>query len=265
MPPASPADGPDAPNAASETRTNPLFVDRSWHEPRTVLALAVTLFSLLIVGLLAQIAIQSAQTASVQTVLSAVLPLVGTWVGTVLAFYFSKDNFESAARNYVAIRQATAEQRLASTPVATAMIPVDRLDVFPTDNVEAVKLSEALEFLNTKNRRRLIVVDQSKKPLAVVHRSYIDEFLVRNAIPAAAGGAAKTAADFKLKDLFDVHAALRTSSYCVVRQDGNLAQVKEKMSATPDCQDCFVTASGTAHEPIVGWLTNIDIEKYSKA
>ena len=26
-------------------------------------------------------------------VFSAILPLVGTWVGTVLAYYFSKDNF----------------------------------------------------------------------------------------------------------------------------------------------------------------------------
>ena len=26
------------------------------------------------------------------------LPLIGTWVGTVLAYYFSKDNFEAASK-----------------------------------------------------------------------------------------------------------------------------------------------------------------------
>ena len=30
--------------------------------------------------------------------LSSILPLLGTWVGTVLAYYFAKENFESAAR-----------------------------------------------------------------------------------------------------------------------------------------------------------------------
>ena len=33
-----------------------------------------------------------------QLVLTSILPLVGTWIGTVLAFYFAKDNFESASR-----------------------------------------------------------------------------------------------------------------------------------------------------------------------
>jgi hypothetical protein len=128
-----------------------------------------------------------------------------------------------------------------------------------------VKLSDAIKFLNEKQRRRLLVLDMADTPIAAIHRSYIDQFLVDNAMPAAAGGTAKTSADFTLKDLFAKYATLRTSSYATIGEDGNLAQVKEKLSATPDCQDCFVTASGTPHEPVKGWLTNVDIEKYSKA
>lgn len=34
-----------------------------------------------------------------QYVFGALLPLWGTWIGTILAFYYSKDNFESASKS----------------------------------------------------------------------------------------------------------------------------------------------------------------------
>ena len=48
----------------------------------------------------------------VKDVLTIVLPLVGTWVGTVLAFYFSRENFVAAASQTASlVRQLTPEQR----------------------------------------------------------------------------------------------------------------------------------------------------------
>ena len=38
-----------------------------------------------------------------QMVFTAVLPLFGAWVGTILAFYFGKENFEAATRSVTAI------------------------------------------------------------------------------------------------------------------------------------------------------------------
>ena len=35
--------------------------------------------------------------ATTQLLFSSLLPLFGSWVGTVLAYYFSKDNYEAAA------------------------------------------------------------------------------------------------------------------------------------------------------------------------
>jgi len=37
--------------------------------------------------------------ASAKEVFNSLLPMFGTWVGTLLAFYFSKDNFEAATRS----------------------------------------------------------------------------------------------------------------------------------------------------------------------
>jgi hypothetical protein len=36
--------------------------------------------------------------AAAKDILATLLPVIGTWIGTVLAFFYSKENFESAAR-----------------------------------------------------------------------------------------------------------------------------------------------------------------------
>ena len=46
-------------------------------------------------------------------VFNALLPLLGTWVGTVLAYYFSRKNFEAASQSVERMVTLTTEQRLA--------------------------------------------------------------------------------------------------------------------------------------------------------
>ncbi|MGC2782053.1 MAG: hypothetical protein WA418_41115, partial [Bradyrhizobium sp.] len=56
-----------------------------------------------------------------QIILTAVLPLLGTWVGTVLAFYYSKDNFEAASKGTLDLVRSIS-QRLSTTRVADQMM-----------------------------------------------------------------------------------------------------------------------------------------------
>ncbi len=59
----------------------------------------------------------------VKDILTIILPLVGTWVGTVLAFYFSRENFVAAAKQTAdLVRQLTPEQRLQSIAVTEVML-----------------------------------------------------------------------------------------------------------------------------------------------
>src|SRR4051812_10658430 len=50
-------------------------------------------------------------------VFSSVLPLLGTWVGTVLAFYFARENLEAATESTLALAGRETAQ-----PVAAVMI-----------------------------------------------------------------------------------------------------------------------------------------------
>jgi uncharacterized membrane protein len=57
-----------------------------------------------------------------QLLFSSLLPLFGTWVGTVLALYYTKENFGSASRNTLDLVRSVS-QRLASTKATDAMMP----------------------------------------------------------------------------------------------------------------------------------------------
>jgi hypothetical protein len=70
---------------------------------------------------------------------SAVLPLLGTWVGTVLAFYFARENLEAAAESTLALAG-----RETATPVTRVMIRESDFvayDVGSSERVEDVPLS----------------------------------------------------------------------------------------------------------------------------
>jgi hypothetical protein len=56
-----------------------------------------------------------------------------------------------------------------------------------------------------------------------------------------------------------------TSTIAYVARDRTLADAKSAMEAIPGCQDVVVTAGGAKAEPILGWISNVDIGRASMA
>ena len=85
----------------------------------SLVVLAISIASILIISI---VSINNAKDEdkglAANKVMDATLPLYGTWVGTILAFYFSRNAFEAASsansRNAVLFQQATSG--LASSP-----------------------------------------------------------------------------------------------------------------------------------------------------
>jgi hypothetical protein len=50
-----------------------------------------------------------------------------------------------------------------------------------------------------------------------------------------------------------------------VAQDRTVADAKAAMEQIPGCQDVIVTKTGDKAEPMIGWLSNIDISRLSAA
>src|SRR6516162_2693960 len=107
------------------------------------LAMLIVLVSLVLTAILAGFAIYF-DTHSAKDILTMVLPMIGTWVGTMLAFYFGREQLEAATRSVTAIaRELTPEEKLGSIKVTEKMIPLTNAFVTTADPA-TVKLLDAI-------------------------------------------------------------------------------------------------------------------------
>jgi hypothetical protein len=150
-----------------------------WKTPRFLLALLVTGISILAVTVLAAVIIVRRHDPDApQNVLNSVLPLLGTWVGTILVYYFSKENFETATQSVTALaKQLTPQQMLQSTPVRAKMIPRSQMFVqkAPASNLKLTDVLNKLE--QEKKGNRVPVLGDKDNPKHIVHRCLIDSYL----------------------------------------------------------------------------------------
>lgn len=205
----------------------------------------------------------------VKDILTIILPLVGTWVGTVLAFYFSRENFVAAAKQTAdLVRQLTPEQRLQSIAVTEVMLDMSAATTLkltlptPEDAAKIKVKADVVEALLEKSKRnRLPIIDSSGKVIYIIHRNYIDQFLLKQ---SEAGGT--QVADATLQDLLDSE-GLKTifQAFATVGKDARLIAVKQIMDGNPNCSDAFVTEDGTSASKAVGWITNVIVQEKSIA
>lgn len=202
-------------------------------------------------------------------IFTLLLPVFGTWMGTLLAYYFGKDNYESATRNAKeTFREASAAERLKSIPVLQAMIK--RSDInFP----DAVKDKSVAEFgtislktvsdqMEAMKRERLPLIDHATgKVTAVLHRSLINSYLVKKGGDLNAHTLQALLAD---PDAGKV----ASKSFVTIDSTATLADAKLKMTQAKaetgiSCEDAFVRLPG--NEDVIGWITNDIINDQSQA
>jgi hypothetical protein len=231
---------------------------------REWLATIVVLVSVCAVAVLGGIAIYVGDKTEAKAILTMILPMIGTWVGTVLAFYFGKEQLEAATRSVTAIaRELTPEEKLRSIKVTDKMIPRSSAHVAKED-ADKLKLLEAVAGLDKEKKgNRLPILATDDKPRYVIHRSTIDRFIAKS---AAEGGTAEKLQALTLNDLLthpDFKPTL-ANTFAVVPETATLADAKRAMESFPSCQDVFVTRTGASTEPVSGWLTNVIIEANSR-
>src|SRR5205814_2663536 len=118
-------------------------------------------------------------------VLGVLLPVIGAWVGTVLAFYFGQVNFEAASKSAAnLVSQLSPREKLQAKPVSGAMMKINDVTTFtiPADKTEAditIKqlIEEGFEKDRSKPRNRLPILDAEGRGKYVIHRSLVDAFV----------------------------------------------------------------------------------------
>lgn len=227
---------------------------------------AITLLGTFALGASAYSSSNTAAFGQIKDILGMLLPVLGTWVGTVLAFYFSKENFVAAAEQTNAlVRQLTPDQKLQAIPVDQTMISMESSDTVKfvlSKKEEEVKLKADIldPLLPEGAKNRLPCVDPDGKVKYVFHRSIIEGFISKQALSGATN-----LTDLTLKDLLASDQVKRiTTAFGVVGKSANLSAVKSLIDGSPDCADVFVTIDGTKSSKAIGWITNVILAEKSK-
>jgi hypothetical protein len=217
--------------------------------------------------------INQARFDTMQFIFASLVPVVGTWMGTVMAFYFSKENLEAANRsvNNLINHITTSNEKLASIKSVQVMIKLKDIihyTVPQNTDLGSVKISELLVFMHERNVTRLPVLDENKIVRFMFHKSVLDGFIADKALSGEPINPPAPLANLTLKDFSESkHPRIQKilqNAFMFVNVDSNLCEAQEKIDKTDVCQDVFVTPKGLSTEPIVGWITNITIAENAK-
>lgn len=199
-----------------------------------------------------------------QLVFNALLPLLGTWVGTVLAYYFSRKNFESASQSVERMVTLTAEQKLGQMFVEKEMMRLGQVTLhqIPAGNTPKDVLLKDLRSTFGGKVSRIPIVDAKGVVLYIVHQSGLFKFIAEKALE----GKGADIENLTLQDLVD-DAELKSwvANIVYISEQASVADAKNKMEQQAGCQDLIVTKTGNKTEPMLGWMTNVDIGRLSKA
>lgn len=240
--------------------------------------LNTSIWGLVILGgliILLTFANNGAATEKAKVVFDSLLPVFGTWVGTLLAFYFSKANYESAAA--IARGAAGGADKLRTVGVKEKMIRPDQITALPPDlqgkpDAE-IPLKQVSEHLKKADRDRLPLFQGNKTsgpPARVLHLSRVDNFVSDKTLhPEPGQDPTKLTLENLLKD--PAQAPVLAKSFALVKESATLADAKAAMdnvsaSLGPigNCYDVFVTTTGAETEPVLGWITNDIINENAK-
>jgi hypothetical protein len=230
---------------------------------RSRVAEIVALFSLLGITALSGIVLVRDK-ASTTLVFTSVLPLLGSWMGTVLAFYFSRDNLAAATQSVRDLSQAvTGLEKLKTIQVKDKMRPLKDIKYEQVEPADEGKKN--LSDLMQKGVERIPILNAQSVVRYLIYKNMIDKYLAQFAGKADTVGGKKVS-ELTLTDLLS-DAAMKKffeSSFAFVPLTATLADAKREMEAIDKCGDVFVTNTGKKDEPILGWITDNAIIENSR-
>lgn len=273
-----PALTPQSQPPSQTTQEGIVLNEQSDARNRDRIALGVLIFSIVAVLSISIVVVNTAQVSkdrqmASRRVMDSTLPLYGTWVGTILAFYFSRNAFEAASN--ATARNATVFQQVSSGLVSVSPPPDNTLAkillkslanglVFSQDDLNK-PLQDVVNELDSKGRYRTIVVDAEKKYVDLVYRIDASAFL-RQPQPEGSNQPASAPWSPTLREYIDWRNDEGGKPIVVfLPERATLADADAKLKETMGCRDVIVTTDGKDTSPVVVYVTDNDINEYKGA
>jgi hypothetical protein len=162
---------------------------------------------------------------------------------------------------------ARADKLEDKNPVKDKMIPLNLIKtyVIPGDktfkDIPLIELYDLLQGTIT----RLPVLDDKNVVRFIIHQSMLYKYMADQGL-AKDGKAPPSVSSLTFEDFLNdpKMKELISESMAFINPNATLAEAKEKMESIKNSQDVFITENGKSTEPILGWLTNVDIARHLK-
>ena len=196
------------------------------------------------------------------TVFNILVPVLASWVGTVLAFYFGRESFESANQQVrelvTTVTELSPEQRRHVRARAIMKHPTDIVSIeLPDAGPPALSFADVLAKYSDEVTR-LPVVSTEYQPRYMVHRSSIDEYRAEVTAAIADSSTFQEFLDYE-RNALELGPRL---GFETMLPTATLAEVKSVMERAKSVQDVFVTEDGSSDSPILGWISNTRLARY---
>lgn len=164
---------------------------------------------------------------------------------------------------------ARSDKLATNRPVASEMIDRSKMTAYvvPEGKTDQQVRMIDLHRLLGGFVSRIPVLDHEGVAKCVIHESLLYKYLADQSI-AAAGTSSPFNAESHSLDQFLNTAGMKEfvqDSMAFVPVGAMLSEAKDRMEKTKYCRDVFVTEHGLPNEPVLGWLTDGELLRPSKA
>ena len=184
-------------------------------------------------------------------VFNATTPLIASWIGTVLAFYFGRENFESATDRILQLNK----ESLDDIPVEQMMIAKKTMlniihkqgKTYNLANKELAKVKDIIELYKSNGKDRIPVLDENSYPKYILHLNTLEKLDDQSI----------SLSDFLKKDSSNgLYGHNQPKGFVTVRPNLSLEEATKIRLGLEDCRDIFVTANGNDNSETFGWITD---------
>lgn len=182
-------------------------------------------------------------------IFSSVIPVFATWVGAVIAFYFSNESFRQAAEASGALKGDASDSEPITSP--TRMIPLEKIthyelkaSVDPTTNKEVLEDPANVSYgtispLFSAAVSRVIILTPNKRAVRIIREKLVPAGMDANATLARYFAHDQNASD--------------SLNFKTIPETATVGEARA-MKSLYKLADIFVTKTGGVDEPIRGWV-----------
>ena len=185
-----------------------------------------------------------------QEVLNTILPVIGTWIGTILAFYYGSNNLKVASENYQQMLNRLSPEVLDDITVNQVMITTKTMVSKRWNEIKDKPVSQILSFLQEVDKTRLPILDQQGNVKYIVHKALL--------LGVANDGEDPTQSmQIKMNEFVQKHQGI-VDNILKVNISDKLEVARDLLKDNTGIQDVFVYEK----ESLRGWLTNTLILRF---